>query len=252
MQGGQSLTAITELEKAFKADPNQVFAGLALVNLYLRNGQLPKALKIADGLVKAKPGNASALIVQGMARLVGRDYSGARASYEQAAKLDAKLMEPQLGLIRTDIGSKAFDAAEKRLSAILKEQPRQVDALLEMAALKDARGLVEEVPKWLTSAVDASSQRETRPNFALVGWYLRIGEGPNALQAAKQLLAKLPEDVEALQAYAAAQLATNDQTGARSTLANASRRAGFEPTTQVAIAQAQLRANDLAGRGLRP
>ncbi|MDM4765610.1 XrtA/PEP-CTERM system TPR-repeat protein PrsT [Pelomonas sp. SE-A7] len=247
MQGGQSLNAITELEKAFKTDPNQVFAGLALVNLYMRSNQGPKALKVADALVKAKPNNASALIVQGMARLAARDFNGAKASYEQAAKLDPKMVEPRLGLARVDITSKAFDAAHKKLTALLKEYPRLVDALLEMAALEDARGKTDEVPKWLNSAVDAASQREVRPNFALVAWHLRSGDGASALQAAKQLLAKLPEDVEALQAYAAAQLATNDPLGARTTLTTASRRAGYEPVTLVSIADAQLRANDLPG-----
>ena len=247
LRSGQASSAVTDLERAFKADPRQSYAGLALVNLYLRGAQPEKALSVADSLVRALPKNPTALLVQGTARLSNRDYSGARSSFEQANKLAPELVEARLGLARVDIATKAFDAGRKRLGGILKEKERNVDALFEMAVLSEAAGKDEEAIKWLESAVEASSQRETRANFALVAWHLRKGQAPKSLDAAKQLLAKLPEDVQALQAYASAQLATNDLAGARSTLANASRRAGFEAPLQVEIAHAQVRAKDLPG-----
>lgn len=247
MRSGQAGNAVAELEKAFKADPQQTYAGLALVNLYLRGGQASKALGVAEGLVKTNPKSPSALMVLGTARLSNRDFSGARSAFEQASKIDPALLEPRLGLARTEIATKAFEPARKRLNDILKERDRNVDALFEMAILNEAAGRNDEALKWLESAVEASSQRETRANFALVAWLLREGQATKALDAAKQLLAKLPEDVQALQAYAAAQLAANDAHGARSTLSNASRRAGFDAPLQVEIAQAQLRAQDFAG-----
>lgn len=247
MRGGQSGNAVSELERAFKADPKQAFAGLALVNLYLRAGQTEKALKVADGLVKTNPKNPTVLIVQGTARTQARDYKGARSSYEQALAIDGKLTQPKFGLARIEIANKDFEAARKRLNAVLKDSERNVDALFEMALLHEAMGKDEEALKWLESAVEASSQREARANQALVAWYLRKGPPAKALEAAKQLLAKLPEDVEALQAYANAQLANNDLAGARSTLANASRRAGFEASSQIAIARSQMQAQDYAG-----
>ncbi len=247
MRSGQAGNAAAELEKAFKADPKQTYAGLALVSLYLRSGQTAKALGVADGLVKSMPGNPSVLLVQGTAKAQARDFAGAKTAFEQALKLDPKLLEAKLGLARAEVSTKAFDAARKRLSEILKENERNVDALYEMAVLMEVSGKNDEALKWLESAVEASNHTETRANFALVAWHLRKGQAPKAMDAAKILLAKLPEDVEALQAYAAAQLANNDLAGARNTLGNASRRAGFEAGAQVAIARAQIQAKDLPG-----
>lgn len=247
MRAGQSGNAIAELERAYRADPRQSHAGLALISLYLRSGQPDKAAKLAEGLVKSNPNNPSMLTVQGTVRLQLRDVKGARSSFEQALKLDALLTEARFGLARVDIAAKDFESARQRIAAVLKEQDRNVDALFEMALVNEAAGRDDEALKWLESAAEASNQRQTRANSALVAWHLRKGSAPKALDAAKQLLAKLPEDVEALQAYGAAQLANGDLAGARSTLANASRRAGFEASKQVQIAGALVEARDLAG-----
>jgi len=247
MRGGRGGNATEELERAYKADPKQSYAGMALVGLYLRNGQIPKALSLADSLTKSNPNNPSMLILQAMAKSRGGDVNGARASYEKALKLDPKLLEPKLGLARLDITSKSFEAAEKRLKTLLRNDERNVDVLFELALLNEMRGKPDEALKWLEGAADASNQRETRANYALVTWHLRKGEPAKALDAAKILLAKLPEDVEALRTYASAQIANGDRLGAKSTLTNASRRAAFNANAQVEIARAQMQVQDLAG-----
>jgi len=222
---------------------------MALVGIYLRNDQAGKAVVISDGLVKSNPRNPSMLVLQAMAKSGSKDVAGARVSYEKALKLDPNLLEPKLGLARLEITSKAFDAADKRLKEALRINERSVDVMFELAVLNEARNKPEEAVKWLESAADASSLRETRANFALVEWHLRKGDAPRALQAAKILLAKLPEDVAALRTYANAQIANGDRVGAKSTLTNASRRAAFSAGTQVEIARTQAQIQDLAGAG---
>ena len=66
MQGGQNANATDELEKAFKNNPKQTYAGMALVTLHLRNGQTAKALAVAQSLLKLNPGNPSALLMLGL------------------------------------------------------------------------------------------------------------------------------------------------------------------------------------------
>ena len=247
MRSGQNANATGELEKAFKADTKQAYAGLALVNLYLRSGQTAKALAVADSLVKTNPNNPSVLLVQAATKSTMRDFVGARAIYERVVLLDNTLLEAKLGLARIDIATQAFDSAKKRLGDLLKANDHSVDVLFEMAVLYEVWGKNDEALKWLDNAVEASGPRETRANFAQVAWHLRKGQAPLALAAAKLLLAKQPEDVASLQVYASAQLANNDTIGARSTLTNASRRAGFEAPTQVEIARDQVRIRDLPG-----
>ncbi len=247
MRGGKTATATAELERAFKADPKQTYAGLALVDLYLRAGQLPKALQIADGMAKANPQNPSILLVQAGARMRARDFAGARAGYEAALKLNDKMLPAKLGLARVDVATKAFDAADTRLRELLKENERNVDILFELATLYEAWGKDDRAAGFLDSAVDASSQTQTRANFAMVAWQMRKGSPSAAMDAAKLLLSKMPDDVEALQVYAQAQIANGDLAGARSTLTNASRRAAFDAPTLEKIARAQLDAKDVAG-----
>lgn len=247
LQSGKSTPAAEELAKAYKADPKQTYAGLALITLYLREDQPAKALAVAEGLARANPNNATVLMVQAYAKAQSGDYPGGRAGYEKALKLDPKLMEARLGLVRIDTVTGNFDAANKRLREVLKNDERNTNVLFELALLHERWGKDEESLKWLESAAEASSARETRANFALVAWHLHKGQPARAVEAAKALLAKLPEDVEALQAYAGAQAANGDTAGAKTTLTNAARRAAFDAPRLLEVARQQISIKDFSG-----
>lgn len=247
LQGGKTALAADELAKAYKADPKQTYAGLALVTVHLREGQLAKALAVADGLARSNPGNATVLAVQAYAKAQSEDYAGARAGYEKALKLDPNLLDASLGLARIESRTGSFDAANRRLRGLLKGHERNVNVLFELALLHELWGKPDEALKWLESAAAASGPRETRADFALVAWHLRTHQPSRAAEAAKGLLAKLPEDVEALQAYAAAQAANGDLAGAKTTLTNAGRRAAFDAPRLVEVARQQISVKDLPG-----
>lgn len=247
LQSGQATMAEDQLAKAYKADPKQTYAGLALVTVYLRDKQTAKALAVADTLARANPNSATVLMVQAYAKTQARDYAGGRAGYEKALRLDANQLEAKLGLARIDAVTGNYDAADRRLKGALKDDERNTAILFELALLNELRGQDEEALKWLDSAAAASGPRETRINFALVAWHLRKGQPARAVEAAKVLLSKLPDDVEALQAYAAAQLANGDPAGAKTTLTNAARRAAFDTPRLVEVARQQVGAQDLKG-----
>lgn len=247
LQSGQASMAEDQLAKAYKADPKQTYAGLALVTVYLRDKQTAKALAVSETLARANPNSATVMMVQAYAKTQARDYAGGRAGYEKALRLDASQMEAKLGLARIDAVTGNYDAAERRLKAALKDDERNVNALFELALVNELRGKDDEALKWLGSAAEASGPRETRANFALVAWHLRKGQAAQAVEAAKVLLSKLPEDVEALQAYAAAQFANGDPAGAKTTLTNAARRAAFDTPRLVEVARQQVVSQDLKG-----
>jgi putative PEP-CTERM system TPR-repeat lipoprotein len=247
LQSGKTAPAADELSKAYKADPRQTYAGLALITLHLREGQAAKALAVADALARANPNNATVLMVQAYAKTQAGDYPGGRAGYEKALKLDPQLMEARLGLVRIDTVTGNFEAASKRLREVLKGDERNTNVLFELALLNELWGKDEEALKWLESAADASSARETRANFALVAWHLRKDQPARAVEAAKALLSKLPEDVEALQAYAGAQAANGDTAGAKTTLTNAARRAAFDAPRLLEVARQQVSIKDYSG-----
>lgn len=247
IQGGDAGNARTALEAALKKDPGQVRAALSLIGLYLRQGPVSKAVTTAETLLKKEPNNPVYLNLLGVAKAQAGDVASARKAFERAEQLDPQALPPKLGLARLDIATRAFDQAGNRLNAILKADERNTEALYDMAVLAERRGQAEEAVRWLTKAIDFSSQRDTRASFALIDLHLRQGRAAPALEAAKALLGKQPEDMRTLYAYARAQAAVGDITNARQSLVGASRRAGFEPAALTDIAALQLNLDDLPG-----
>jgi cellulose synthase operon protein C len=245
--GGQVREAIVALEGAFAKDPGQTQAGSALVGLYLRDGQPAKALGMAQALVRRQPASASSQNLLGLALAASGKSPEARAAYEAALRLDPALLPASMNLARLDMAGGAFDAAANRLLALQKTQDKNVDVLMELAELSRQRGQAPESLQWLEKAVALAGPRELRPGLALVDLHLRAGRPVPALDAAKLLLPKAPEAIAPLLAYARAQLATGDVPGARSTLTQATRLAGFQAQPLVDIAALQLAANHAAG-----
>ena len=244
--GGKTGDAIVQLETAFK-DPKQTQAGIALVGLYLRDGQTAKAVGIADKLVKLQPNNAGFNNLLGMAQAQAGVLPAAKTAFERAVQLDDKLLEAKINLARVDIAAKSYDSATTRLAAILKVDDKNIDAMYEMANLSDRRGQPAETLRWLQKASDIAGPKEFRPDTSLVELHLRNRAPALALEAAKRLLAKAPDNLPSLLVYGRAQLANGDVEGAKSTFSGATRFADFNAAQQTEIATLQMAANNPAG-----
>jgi putative PEP-CTERM system TPR-repeat lipoprotein len=247
IRGGQSVEGVTELDAVFRKTPGQTQAGLTLIGMYLRSGQSAKATSVAESLVKQFPQNASFFNLLGMARGQAGNGAAAKAAFEQALKLDDNLIAAKLNLARLEIATNAYDAASARLVAILKTDEKNAEAMYEMSVISDRRGKSADAQRWLEKANDLSGPKELRWGLALLDFFLRKGQPDLALQAAKRLSSKAPDDLQVLMAYARAQLAIGDPIGAKSSLNNATRFADYDAPKQVEIALLQLAANNLDG-----
>jgi len=247
LRSGQAETGIAQLEAAFQKDPRQTQAATALVGLYLRSRQAAKAVGVAQTLVKQQPANAGFFNMLGMARGQSGDASGARAAFEKAVALDAVLVPPKLNLARLDIANRSYDAAAKRLAAVLQSDTKNTEAMFEMAVLSERRGQMADAQRWLEKATDLSGPKETRWGLALSDFHLRHGRPGPALAAVKGVASKEPNALAVLMAYARAELANNDRVGAQSSLTAATRVADYNPVVQVDIALLQLAAKDRDG-----
>lgn len=244
---GQTTGALAELEAAYRKDPKQVAAAIVLSQLYLREGQQAKGLALIQTLVKQQPANASLHNLLGMALVQNGDAQAARASFEKAAQLSPELTQAQLHLVRLDLEARALHAAEQRLTRLLKANPRNTDALAEMARVADLRGKAAEARTWLEKARDNSGPRELRWNLALVDLHLRAGRPEQALAEARIAQGKSSDNITGLLLYSRAQLAMGDAQGARGTLGRATRLADFDADLQVDIASQQLAAHNPDG-----
>ena len=247
MRNGQPGAAIKELEAAFTKDPRQTQAATALIPLYFRSGQSLKALVLAEKLVKLQPTSPAFQTLLGMVRANMANLSGARESFEHAIKLDAGFVPANLNLARMEIASRSFDAATIRLAGIIQADHKNAEAIFEMATIADRQGKPADALSWLDKAYKLSGPRELRWGLALSDYQLRYGAPGPALEAAKGVSAKQPENLLVLLALAKAQLANNDGPGAKSTLIAATRIADYNPAVQVQIAQMQVAARNLPG-----
>ncbi|RZJ13410.1 MAG: PEP-CTERM system TPR-repeat protein PrsT [Rubrivivax sp.] len=243
-QSGDSSGALAQLDATFRKDPRQIQAGLALVPLLLRQGEAARAVQVADQMLKQRPDDAALLNLAGIAKAQAGDFGGARRNFDAALARDGKLIAPQLGLARLDIATTANDSAMQRLKAILKADERNVEALYDMAALLQRMGKLEDAQRTLERASGLATKSDPRPDFALIELHLRQNRASAALDVAKGLLAKVPDDVRVLHTYARVQLAQGDNLGARQTLVGASRRAGFNAEQQTEVAALQMAAGD--------
>jgi len=244
---GQAAVGIAELEAALKKDPRQVQAGAALVDLYLKSNQARKGVPVAESLVKLQPNNARFHNLLGMAQGQSGNIAAARASFAKAIQLDDNLVLAKLNMARLEIATKAFDAASKRLTDLLKLNERNSEALFELAVIADRKGQQTDAQRWLEKARDAGGPKELRWDLALVDFHLRYGRPGPALDAAKIANAKAPEDLPTLLAYSRALLANGDTIAAKSALSGATRFAEYDVQKQTEIAAMQLAANNPSG-----
>lgn len=244
---GQTANALPQLELAYKKDPGQTQAAFALVGLYLRGNQVPKALTVANALVARSPNNPSCHHLLGLVKAQNRDAAGARASFEQALKLDPAMLPATLSLARLEIATGNFDRAQTLLDGTLKADERNTEAMYEQAALAERRGKPADALRWLQKAFDIAGIKDLRAALALVDLHMRQGRPTDALKVAQVLVASLPDDLRVLIAMSRAQLLNGDPAGARATLTSATRIAAYESQIQVEIALLQMSARNLPG-----
>lgn len=245
--GGQTDSGIRELEAVLKKDPANTQVATTLIGTYLRERQPAKAIVIAESLVKRQPTSGAFFNMLGIAHAQAGHAVEARTAFEQAIKLDDSLVAARINLARLEGATNAVDAAAKRLAALLEIDPKNAEAMYEMAMLADRRGQRDEAQRWLEKANDTAPPKETRWGLALIDYCLRNGRAARALEVGKRLSARNSGDVAVLLALARAEIANKDASNAMVSLGNATRLADFNPVRQVEIALLQLQANNPAG-----
>lgn len=244
---GQSANALTELETAYKKDPGQTQAAFALVGIYLRSNQAPKALAVAKALVTRQPSNPSFHNLLALAKTGNRDTAGARASFEQAIALDPTLVTARINLARLEIADKKWERSKELLDGVLKADERNTEAMYEMAVMAERQSRPDDAQRWLQKAFDVAGTKDMRSSLALVDLHMRQGRPAEALKIAQRLAANVPDDLAMLMALTRVQLANGDVQGAKNSLTTATRVANFDAPVQVEIALLQLAARNLPG-----
>ena len=243
---GRNESGLSSLEKAFSANPADMRSGMALSQLYIRQGKTQKALQIAETMIRRDPGNLSALNFLGSLKVVNGDRSGARSAFLQVLEKDPEFRPAILGLVRLDSGERRFDDARKRLDVLLGRQHDDHEALYEYGLLERRAGRMAEALKRMQKAADVQ-RRDVRPALALIDFHLSLRESAQALEVAKTWSSRVPDDLSMQMALGRTFLAVGDAGSARSVFSGATRLAEFDAPAQVTLARLQMQAGHLDG-----
>ncbi len=243
---GRTDAGLEHLERAFKKDPGQSQAGMALTVAYLRRGEARAAVETAEAVARRQPKSAVALNLLGVARQAAGDRKGARSAYESAAKITKDLTAPQINLARLDLGDGNVERARSRVQGVLKDRPRDTQAMYELALVEERAGRPEEAIRWLEKA-RALNRRNVAASAKLIDLYVAAKAPDKALDVAKALESVLPDDVEAQTTLARAYLALGNRKAAEVALTRATRLAAFDPARQTELARYQLAAGNVQG-----
>jgi putative PEP-CTERM system TPR-repeat lipoprotein len=243
---GRNELGQASLEKAFAANPADTKAGTALAMLYMRQGKAQKALQTAEAMLKREPANLTALNFLGSIKGASGDSAGARAAYTQALAKDPAFIPSALNLVRLDVNEKRFDEARRRLDGMLVKHHDDSDVLFEYGMLEQRAGRMGEAIRHLQKASEVQ-RRDARPALALIDLHLGQRQADQALNVAKMLASKTPDNLSVQLALARTYLAAGDAGNARSVLTGATRLAEYDAATQLAIARMQILAGNPDG-----
>jgi putative PEP-CTERM system TPR-repeat lipoprotein len=206
---GNTAAGLAELEALSAADKGTT-ADLALIASHLRRKDIDKALKAIDALERKQPDRPLAANLRGRVLMLKPDAAGARASFEQALKLDPVFFPAIASLAALDLAEKKPDAARKRFDDLLVAEPKNYRAMLALAALlARTGGKPQEITEQIGNAVKAAPTEPT-PRLQLVNHHLATGNAKAAMAAAQDAATAIPNHRELTHSVGRAQLAAGD------------------------------------------
>ncbi|MBL8352931.1 MAG: PEP-CTERM system TPR-repeat protein PrsT [Burkholderiaceae bacterium] len=209
LAGGKAAEALDEL-KYIAASDKGVTADMALISVYVRRNELDKALLAIDRLEAKQPDKPTAANLRGRVQLARKDTAAARKSFERALSIDPNFFAASASLAALDMADKKPDDARKRFEVLLAKNPKNGQALIALAGLAAERGAgKDEVAALLTRAVDADPT-DVATRQALIDLFLRHKDNKQALAAAQNAVAAVPNSPELLYALGRVQQLSGD------------------------------------------
>ncbi|MBL8349403.1 MAG: PEP-CTERM system TPR-repeat protein PrsT [Burkholderiaceae bacterium] len=240
---GRDAAAIAEL-RAIAASDKGSTADLALINVLVRQGDLPGAAKAVDALAVKLPDDALPDQLRGRIALQRKDSAGARKAFEAALAKNADYLPAAAGLAALDLADKQPAAARSRFAAILARNPDNAGAMMALAEIGARNGdKPEQTAELLARAVKADPS-QAAPRLALIDLYLGSGQLGPAREAAQAGVTALPDNADLLDRLGRAQLASGRTAEAISSFTKLATLAPRSALPQLRLADAQAAAKN--------
>ena len=246
LMSGQTESSVGDLQDIAASD-SSVIPDMALISVLLQNQDAKRALEAIDALEKKRPPDMLSYFLRGRALLLRNDTAGARKAMERVLEVNPNFFPAIEILARLDNADKRPEDARARLQAAIQQQPGNLQARLALVNLRAANGADKtELVDLLRKAVEAAPGNPT-PHLLLVDHYLRNNETKEALIAAQQGVAAVPDNAPMLDGLGRAQSANGDHNQAQSTFSRMAALLPQSPQPYLRMANAHLAQGNRAG-----
>jgi len=245
---GRFESGLQHLTQAFRQRPSDGRIGSALVMLHIQQGQPRAAVGVAEALIKANKPNPQAYNLLGIAKAAAADFGGARTAYEKALSLAPNFDAARLNLGKLETAAGRHDVAQRHFAQLIKRNPRHSQAQYELARNEAATNR-------LTAAITRLEKLRSVDSGLNIGltlgdYYLAASQPAKALDMAKQLGSREPDNFEVLSLFGRSQAANGRNDLARVAFRNMGVQAGADITRLAEAARLQLRIGELEGATL--
>lgn len=246
LAAGDVAGAASDLQAAVDLGQDLVQADVLLVLSHLRAANYPAALQAVDALEQRMPGSAVPANLKGLVMLAQRDYAAADTWFAKAQERDPRFVGARLNRARASAAAGQPQAAAAHYQGVLGVEPRNVAALLGLAALAQEQGDAAKAEEWRVRAHEAQPDAP-QPTLLLVQSALRRNDGLRALGLLNELTPAAAETPAAQLLRGMAQLATGDAASAARTLQRVADAQSGSVEAWFQLGRAQLAAGNLDG-----
>ncbi|MFZ4758497.1 MAG: XrtA/PEP-CTERM system TPR-repeat protein PrsT, partial [Burkholderiaceae bacterium] len=247
LAAGRTDAGFSALETAVELDNQSSQADLALITARLRAGQHVQALAAIDRLQRKQPRQALPLNLRGTALLARGDYTGARAAFEAALKLEPNFFPAAANLAELDLRERKPGQARGRLEALAREQPGDVRAGLALAQLLGRTGASSEDVIAVLRRTAAAAPRSNEAVVALARALIDADRARDAVPLLQDLEARKRDDRGLIELLSTALLRAKEPQQAVETFERAVRLDPASPFAHLRLAELRASIGDEAG-----
>ena len=244
---GETERAMKDLETLSQSDASQTQADLALIMAHVKRREFDKALAAVDALEKKQPNGPMTRNLRGSIYVAKHDFKTARANFQKAHDLDPNDLASAKNLALLDVQEGKADDARKRYEQMLEKDPKNEQILLSLAEFNAVTRADPAEAKAIIDKAIAANPQSIRPRLALISYYGRIGDTRAALTTAEAAQSLFPNDPQAIEALAGAQLAAGATNQALDTYARLAQMQPQNAGIQLRVAALRLQAKDYPG-----
>lgn len=235
--------AVEGLEQSLNRNDGGTSAALLLTILQFKSGDRDGARATIESLCARNSKDPRAMNLLGVVQTAQDDLEAARKSFEAANKLAPDYVPPVFNLAKLDLNNGEVANAIKRLEDIVAHNPRSDAALMALADITLAANDREAALNWLDKA-GAAAPDAINTQVRLVDMRLSMGQQEEAMNVARRLVDRNPENALALETLAKMQAITGQKDLAARNFRTAVRYAGYDGSQLMRIARQQVELED--------